>query len=375
MRDGRPRCGEFSARLGLAAFDSQTALAHRLRPLKEKRDLLLTPRVFCAVAAVLLGLLAAPAPADAQGPALSLLPQDNPSSSPWSIFSRQHTPAAPQPDPEPEPAPEAAAEPQEKVTAGKASLPPKPSDKAAAKTEVGWKRVNVPLPPVADPALRAIAAKELAAAAKPPEPKATGIFALFSGTGAPAVEAPANDAAETSILVRAVGGAPPSSAMTGPASRATQVTRLDLSNPFRPRPVPRAGEEEEGLDDEEASKIAEKQVDSVQIACLKPSLMAMIQKAGDHFGAKPVITSGFRANGRRGSYHRKCEAADFFIPDVPAARLVQFLRQMPGAGGVGTYCHTKSVHLDIGEPRNWHQCGFRRSFALRLPALAENGSR
>jgi len=234
--------------------------------------------------------------------------------------------------------------------------------------------------------LRAAAAKEDAAKARlsgaasapaakaEPEPpaRATGIFALLSGTGAPSVDAPANDAAEQSILVRAVGAAP-DRPVEGPSSRATQVTRLDLSNPFLPKPM--SPSDEEGLDDEEASKIAEKQVDSVQIACLKPSLMAMIQKAGEHFGAKPVITSGFRPYGRRGSYHRRCEAADFFIPDVPAGRLVQFLRNLPGAGGVGTYCHTKSVHLDTGEPRNWHQCGFRRSFALRVPALAENGSR
>lgn len=109
----------------------------------------------------------------------------------------------------------------------------------------------------------------------------------------------------------------------------------------------------------------EKQTDYVNIACLDPHLMQLIQRAGAHFGGKPVITSGLRSNGRRGSYHRKCQAADFFVPGIDRAVLATWLRSQPDAGGVGTYCHTKSVHLDIGEARNWTQCGFRFRFALR----------
>lgn len=109
----------------------------------------------------------------------------------------------------------------------------------------------------------------------------------------------------------------------------------------------------------------EKQTDAVDIACLQPDLLKLVKQAGDHFGATPVITSGQRTRGRRNSYHRRCMAADFFVPGIERARLAQYLRTLPGAGGVGTYCHTKSVHIDIGEPRNWWQCGFRFRFAQR----------
>jgi uncharacterized protein YcbK (DUF882 family) len=111
--------------------------------------------------------------------------------------------------------------------------------------------------------------------------------------------------------------------------------------------------------------LVEKQTDAVNIACLKPELMSIIRKAGEHFGGTPVITSGQRSRGRRGSYHRKCMAADFIIAGVERARLAKYLRALPDAGGVGTYCHTKSVHIDIGEPRNWYQCGFRFRFSQR----------
>lgn len=109
----------------------------------------------------------------------------------------------------------------------------------------------------------------------------------------------------------------------------------------------------------------EKQTDAVDIACLQPDLLKLVKQAGDHFGATPVITSGQRTRGRRNSYHRRCMAADFFVPGIERARLAQYLRTLPGAGGVGTYCHTKSVHIDVGEPRNWWQCGFRFRFAQR----------
>jgi uncharacterized protein YcbK (DUF882 family) len=34
---------------------------------------------------------------------------------------------------------------------------------------------------------------------------------------------------------------------------------------------------------------------------------------------------------------------------------------MPGRGGVGTYCHTNSVHVDVGPERDWNWRCRRRS--------------
>lgn len=137
-----------------------------------------------------------------------------------------------------------------------------------------------------------------------------------------------------------------------------------LAPPAVPEKVtPEELEQEERATPEPA--YVEKQTDYVNIRCLKPELMTIIDRAGKHFKGTPVITSGQRGSGRRGSYHRRCMAADFFIAGVERSTLASWLRRQRDAGGVGTYCHTKSVHIDIGDPRNWWQCGRRFSFALR----------
>jgi hypothetical protein len=121
-----------------------------------------------------------------------------------------------------------------------------------------------------------------------------------------------------------------------------------------------------------------KQTPNVQTACLRAELIAILHKASKRFGRPVVITSGFRAGGRRGSYHRKCSAADVMITGVSKATLAAYFRTLPEAGGVGTYCHNGVVHIDTAEPRNWTYCGFRRtSFSLRnggwRSAQAQNG--
>ncbi len=110
-----------------------------------------------------------------------------------------------------------------------------------------------------------------------------------------------------------------------------------------------------------------KQIESVDTECLLPELVSLVDRASKHFGQAVVITSGYRPPGRSrlGSFHNRCGAVDMQVPGVGQGQLVSYLRNMPGAGGVGTYCHTQSVHLDIGTPRNWHYCGRSRSFALR----------
>jgi len=142
-----------------------------------------------------------------------------------------------------------------------------------------------------------------------------------------------------------------------------RLTTLEAPPPAPQTVTPEELEEEEAKTPEPT--LIEKQTETVNITCLDPGLMRLIHETGKHFGGLPVITSGQRERGRKGSYHRQCKAADFFIPDVPRATLAKYLRSLPEAGGVGTYCHTKSVHLDVGEPRNWSQCGFRFRFAQR----------
>ena len=223
-----------------------------------------------------------------------------------------------------------------------APLTLRPSDEQLKRLPAITVAPGLPVPPQ-----RLTRVENPAAAAPPPV-----LFPATPALAPPSVRAePAEPEPETSSEPRALA------MLTQPAPRAMQVpilpqpsTTEDIEAEERKAPEPR---------------FVEKQTDAVDIACLKPELMAVIRKVGQKYGATPVITSGQRNRGRGGSYHRRCMAADFFVPGVARAELARYLRSLPEAGGVGTYCHTKSVHIDIGEPRNWWQCGMRMRFAQR----------
>jgi uncharacterized protein YcbK (DUF882 family) len=110
------------------------------------------------------------------------------------------------------------------------------------------------------------------------------------------------------------------------------------------------------------------QTKDVDVACLKPSLLRVLKAVEDHYGRKLVVTSGYRspernrrARGARNSLHMYCAAADVQVPGVGKWELAAYFHTMPGRGGVGTYCHTESVHIDIGPERDWNwRCRRRR---------------
>ena len=103
------------------------------------------------------------------------------------------------------------------------------------------------------------------------------------------------------------------------------------------------------------------QREGVDVACLKPSLVRVLKKVERHYGRRVMVTSGYRspaynrkARGARNSLHMYCAAADIQVEGVSKWDLARYLRTMPGRGGVGTYCHTKSVHVDVGPERDWN---------------------
>ena len=103
------------------------------------------------------------------------------------------------------------------------------------------------------------------------------------------------------------------------------------------------------------------QTDRVDVACLKPSLVRVLKTVEQHYGRKIVVTSGYRspshnrrARGAKNSLHMYCAAADIQVPGVGKWELASYFRTMPGRGGVGTYCHTESVHVDVGPERDWN---------------------
>ena len=104
-----------------------------------------------------------------------------------------------------------------------------------------------------------------------------------------------------------------------------------------------------------------KQTESVDVACLKPSLVRVLKTIEQRYGKKLIVTSGYRsrlrnirARGAKNSLHMYCAAADIQVPGVGKWELANFARSMPGRGGVGTYCHTESVHVDVGPERDWN---------------------
>lgn len=103
------------------------------------------------------------------------------------------------------------------------------------------------------------------------------------------------------------------------------------------------------------------QTERVDVNCLQPALVRKLRQIENHFGRPLMVTSGYRsppqnrrARGASNSLHMYCAAADIQIEGVGKAQLAEYVRNMPGRGGVGTYCHTESVHVDVGPERDWN---------------------
>lgn len=99
----------------------------------------------------------------------------------------------------------------------------------------------------------------------------------------------------------------------------------------------------------------------VDVTCLQPALVRTLKSLEAHFGKPVVVTSGFRSpehnkrvRGARNSYHMRCAAADVQVVGVDKHRVANYLRALPGRGGVGTYCAHHSVHVDTGPRRDWN---------------------
>lgn len=94
---------------------------------------------------------------------------------------------------------------------------------------------------------------------------------------------------------------------------------------------------------------------SVKAGCFPDRLNLVLSHIARKTGGRPIVTSGHRHGGRRGSYHRKCEAADIRVPGVSVSRIVAAARSAPHIGGIGTYCNGL-VHVDVGPKRRWRYC-------------------
>lgn len=103
------------------------------------------------------------------------------------------------------------------------------------------------------------------------------------------------------------------------------------------------------------------QRESVKTDCFPAKLVGTLRAIERRFGKKVVVTSGYRSpkynrrvNGARRSQHMGCKAADIIVPEVDRFAVAAFVRALPGRGGVGTYCHTAAIHVDVGPKRDWN---------------------
>jgi zinc D-Ala-D-Ala carboxypeptidase len=92
----------------------------------------------------------------------------------------------------------------------------------------------------------------------------------------------------------------------------------------------------------------------VNAFCLSPKLRMAIWSFEGQFGRKIVMNSGYRdeahneaAGGKERSFHKRCMAADFFIPGVPKDQLIAYAKSLDLVGGLGCYPGQNFIHMDV----------------------------
>jgi hypothetical protein len=104
---------------------------------------------------------------------------------------------------------------------------------------------------------------------------------------------------------------------------------------------------------------------------LNGRLIVVLRHIESHFGRELTVTSGCRSHahnrhigGAKESYHLRCLAADIRIEGISKAQVARYADGLAGRGGVGSYCHDASIHVDVGPRRNWYWgCHGQRSFS------------
>jgi len=84
-----------------------------------------------------------------------------------------------------------------------------------------------------------------------------------------------------------------------------------------------------------------------QVNCFPEQLKTALDQIAVHYKKPVEVISGFRPNGRRGSMHRHCMAADIRVDGVAPMALATYAKTVPGINGVGTYRRTDLVHVDV----------------------------
>ena len=84
-----------------------------------------------------------------------------------------------------------------------------------------------------------------------------------------------------------------------------------------------------------------------QVQCFPEQLKTALNTIAAHYNKPVEVASGHRPNGRRGSMHRHCMAADIRIEGVEPMVLATYAKTVPGVNGVGSYRRTDLIHVDV----------------------------
>ena len=84
-----------------------------------------------------------------------------------------------------------------------------------------------------------------------------------------------------------------------------------------------------------------------KVDCFPQELKTALNTIAAHYNKPIEVASGHRANGRRGSMHRHCMAADIRIDGVEPMALATYAKTVPGINGVGSYRSTDLIHVDV----------------------------
>jgi len=84
-----------------------------------------------------------------------------------------------------------------------------------------------------------------------------------------------------------------------------------------------------------------------KVDCFPQELKTALNEIAAHYKKPVEVASGHRPNGRRGSMHHHCMAADIRIEGVEPMALATFAKTVPGINGVGSYRRTDLIHVDV----------------------------
>jgi hypothetical protein len=84
-----------------------------------------------------------------------------------------------------------------------------------------------------------------------------------------------------------------------------------------------------------------------QVGCFPQELKTALNTIAAHYNKPVEVASGHRPNGRRGSMHRHCMAADIRIEGVEPMAIATYAKTVPGINGVGSYRNTDLIHVDV----------------------------